>query len=410
MQGNAELYSFDHCWVRYSQVATDFQSSPFCVHLPKEDRKELTKLFRDITVSDGLVEVGRRKLDGDKGFVRVSWFQNHDVCYQNLNRDIYLRLTPSGRSFVQMAVHSKKCLAVLDAKKHLYIGNILPCSTQAMDLVQLFERDLHATVQRVIIEYNNINCCCAHVELLNSQDGARIMDEKSTIEFAGLFMKIQIDRQAPKEGPVVEKNDQYHYRRNSVEKSPRVVAPCTEILNIGDADVAACKSAFKEEVLPSESSDCAHDHLLLGSAPSKEVTSDQIETRGIVAGHSTKELEASKPPSPQSDELRKPPFPHFDELAERREIQLSQLQHRLAAVIAVHDFQEALLLQREIETLERLRELHFLNIELGAAVAQKDFVQAGSIHECIESLQKNICCCTNDSHATKMEDTGILHN
>jgi len=95
--GNEEQLPCDQCWVNYSTVGTSIRSSATFCDLSAFDCRQLLKLTRDITIYDGLIEIGRRKLGGNRGYVSIPWLEDRGES-KSLSKEIYLRLTDAGMS------------------------------------------------------------------------------------------------------------------------------------------------------------------------------------------------------------------------------------------------------------------------------------------------------------------------
>jgi len=214
LQGNTDMFSFDKCWVPYSDVVTSLQSFPLRSDVSKNCHKEIVKVTRDIIILDGLVEVARRTRSGNKEFTSVSWFDNHGID-PGLSREFFLRLTAGGRSFHHMPVQNTKILSDNGKEETAYVFlKNLPCSIHVIDLVQYLEVDLHATVQQARIEhpvcssYSN-----AHVEFTDTKDGLRLVNKETILEFSGMRIHACIDKNIPQKGLLMEKDPMFFYEK-----------------------------------------------------------------------------------------------------------------------------------------------------------------------------------------------------
>ena len=166
--GNTELLPCDQCWAKYSIVGTSVRSSATFCDLSVEDRRQLLKVTRDISIHDGLIEVGRQKLGGNHGFVSVPWLEDRGES-ESLSKDLYLRLTDAGISLF----HNPKLPQKKDPSCVFLFG--LPWPIQALDLVQFFEVECQATVRHASIVHHVTNDWYnAHIEFANADDGSRV--------------------------------------------------------------------------------------------------------------------------------------------------------------------------------------------------------------------------------------------
>eukprot|EP00978_Attheya_sp_CCMP212_P014540 scaffold37080_cov48-Attheya_sp.AAC.1 len=353
-QANTELMSVKHCWTPYSMMGPSFQSSTICRDLSKEDCKKLLKAMRDITVACDLVKVGRRKVGQNKCFVSVPWFDNQGIR-EDLSKEFYVCLTLEGRLFVQTFLHNKRR------------SKISPPDTKKEK-----EADIHAVLDACI----------------------------------------------PTEGSITEKASMLYYEKKelpgpaiAIEASQEEVMTKSEDIgcnNKGMGSVLSNESSpsliEKDEalhLLPATTNDSSHvdDKTALDVIVPKEVSvSNYSGDESVSISDSSNEVVEQIGAVQATDSLAVGGVPQLRGLFER---QICLLERQLQDVVATKDFQAAVLIQSNIDSLKQpptvavtQAVLVMLKEELDEAIAKRDFSSATIVQSYIENLEKYITSTT----------------
>jgi protein-arginine kinase activator protein McsA len=293
----------------------------------------------------------------------------------------------------------------------------IPSATHVTDLVQYLESHLAVTVERAIIKPPidaSSDYCFAHVELSDAQDGARIIDESAILEFSGRDIHVVLDACIPPDGSITEKTSTLHYEKQellgpaiAIDASQEEVMTKSEDVwynNKGTGSVLSDESSpgLKEKdealhLLPATTNDSSHvaDITALDVIVPKEVTvSNYIgDDSSNIFGYSN-EVVAQIDAVQATDSLAVGGYPQLRELFER---QISVLERQLEDVIASKDFQGAVLIQSNIDSLKQAPTVAItqsvvvmLNEELDEAIAKRDFSSAAIIQSYIENVEKYI--------------------
>lgn len=210
-------------WVSAGQVGISFRSFLPNQHsgmATKEENSLRFKNARDTAVIEGLIEIGRRRLDtlstkeGKYEYVVVPlnapWKSD-----SGLSPEMYLRLLPSGRELALQAKpenddlslstpttgHDNKDSSV--AMLCVFFNNIPP-ATVATQLVDFLEMTFDYAVERVELEENNWKgsmCTAAHIQFPTSNQASTILklSKTSGLIYRGRRLFAVADRTTPDE-------------------------------------------------------------------------------------------------------------------------------------------------------------------------------------------------------------------
>jgi len=142
---------------------------------------------RDESISKGLVEMGRRKLDvpidGEKEIVAVPRFSGWPG--KNLSSETYLRLTVKGILVAEESLPSEQLEKTreVDARSkeqsrecNLYLRN-LPLTVRIEDLVHFLENKFRVDILRACVSsvHTKADFSCAHIEFRNKENASEIL-------------------------------------------------------------------------------------------------------------------------------------------------------------------------------------------------------------------------------------------
>mmetsp|Transcript_33426 Transcript_33426/g.38051 ORF Transcript_33426/g.38051 Transcript_33426/m.38051 type:complete len:903 (+) Transcript_33426:196-2904(+) len=228
--GNAELLPCHGCWVPFSTIGTKCRSLALFSDVPKENCKALHKIIREFSLFDGLIEVGRRKMHGDRGYVNVTW--SKDRCENDaLSTECYLRLMNAGILLIQGIKVTKK-----EDEACVFLKN-LPWPIQVLNLVQFLEMEYKAAVKQASVNYQHPNDCCdVHVEFINREDGLRIC-RGDIIMYSGREIYAAVDRKVPSMGLLTKSDPGLFYTKSNIIATDTVACAIEE-----------CSSAVFEKI------------------------------------------------------------------------------------------------------------------------------------------------------------------
>ena len=230
----AQSTSYKQCWVPHSQCGQSFSSINKYQHLTKEERKDILKRARDQSIFQGYVQVTRRKLSDNQEYVYIStsWWLSNQGSRDDLTREFFLRLTPTGRSLLSQepipkmrqtrdkgTARSKQLTSYHNnATSWVYLKK-LPSSIQIMDLVRFLDEEIKAPVNCVIFEDQPyVKWCSAHVQFSSIKDASRVKasskkNEGSGLIYCGRAIQAIVDTMIPSGASIAEDNTNRSYKK-----------------------------------------------------------------------------------------------------------------------------------------------------------------------------------------------------
>ena len=222
-------------WKAMRSIGSDVQSYFRKFSKGSSDEiKHRFKVAREISISQGLVEMGRRDLRSPtKDIILVPFhsFGQGSTC-MNLSQDTYLRLT--GKGIQEAALSSLKgSLGLSKSKVHksknVFLSN-LPASTEIRDLVKYLEHTYNVTIRRAsfVPRQKAEKCAFAHVEFQTDKDHAVLASvaRNRSLLYGGMAVCLRTDRSIPDWKAL---NTRYIYERKVIE--------CDEdLLKVADND------------------------------------------------------------------------------------------------------------------------------------------------------------------------------
>lgn len=433
--------SYEKCWITNSLFISVFRAT-----LPQSHgrigMKRWCRIVFENAISDGYITVARRKCGGNQEYVGVAWHKNRGL-HADLSSEMYLRLTRKGRLLVHKSFQSRHG----DKTVYVCLKN-LPRLTHVIDLVQYLEVCLQTTVKRARIEHAapKFDSCNAHVEFINAKDGARIINKDNVLEYSSTRIYSYIDKNIPQEGLMVNNDPMCFYEKNdsatteAADKKVRSndtsshtvtfvenvtsdemnkISPDPDCIeeDIGQihisratndlySDIKHPVSKFKTSNMPQFDKNIPQKGLMVKNDPilfyekkdnsalaeagqkvragqtslhtvtfEKNITSDKMNT---ISTSSDCIIEDNG----QTDIARDDNDVYSDVTSN-----MLQLRKRLEATVAAKDFQQALLVQNDIEKLEKLyhscsnisameSNLLLLEKELSTCISEANFTKA----------------------------------
>ena len=198
-------------WQAAGSFAELFQNNVQCSS--KIESSARFKNARADVVANGLVEMGRRKLEAEGIEIIVAPLFTGPVNpsgKKKLSNETYLRLTPKGVSVAMECLENQmfddltgfpppKSVS-LSASKNIFIKN-LSIDTNVNDLVEYLNHAVGVAVSRACLETMHLdpNMASAHIECMSNKDGMAIIEASNDdgLIFNGWPLRMYEDRKVP---------------------------------------------------------------------------------------------------------------------------------------------------------------------------------------------------------------------
>jgi len=212
-------------WVNAGSVGGYFRQQLRPAYLKattKEDINTRFKQARSTSIQDGLLEMGRRHLDGDD-YVAVA-LDNAGTKGGKLSPEIYVRLLPPGQA---LALEAQSESPPKTFRSKFIFMNGLPRSTTAAQLAQYLE-SLEYKVQSIELKattFKGSSAISAHVEFVDTEDATRILRKSKShggLVYCGRSIIAAVDRLSP--GQVKNTNPDMSYTREDGSENAASVA------------------------------------------------------------------------------------------------------------------------------------------------------------------------------------------
>lgn len=390
MRGNTELLPCDQCWIPYSSLGGIFGSLAAVSDLPTNDRKQLLKVTRDISIHYSLIEIGRKMISGNGGYVTVPWLDDGGAS-EHLSKEIFIRLTDAG---VSLLFYNKRVPGNADHSCVFLQG--LPWPLHTRDIVQFFEVECQATVQCISIIPDTNDLCKARIKFDNANDGSRILLAGSFI-FLGAEVLASIDRL--KALPMDSSDPMLFYTKSEVDAD--------EIKLTEDSNSGAVLESSNDYMTQSDctmngtNTNSSHEQQITETQPEIEIDlpsecnflvtniddEEEPDLDAAITAQDSEEAKVAEDLEDCSKHAVTMPTPRL------------MLQKELDNAVRAKDFARAASLQSQIEDLEQnacdgidmiacMKER--MSEEIDLAVETKNFARASSIQARIEGLENGL--------------------
>jgi hypothetical protein len=192
-------------WHATGLVGTNFQKKLKCT---TEEGKDRFRNSRDEVITEGLVEMGRRKLESSSKDIVVAPYFSGNAVPKRLSSENYLRLTEKGTALGKEVIESYHLNLNFAApsknlKTTVYISN-LPRNVQVNALVEFIEQTFQLVVQRACVDplCPAAKVASAHIEFQTEQEAKKIFElskaqDDAGLVYAGRALRTYPDRKSP---------------------------------------------------------------------------------------------------------------------------------------------------------------------------------------------------------------------